>query len=255
MSEFIALPVGQGDSFYFSDNDFSILVDGGKSVLGFPRVFNTYITKNKEIDAIVCTHNDADHANGVIGFLESDLICKEIWLPSIWVDLLPDLMCDFFSFAQGLINEKIRSNNLFEASSFLKSKPKNFLLDDEYTIFNSFSNFRGSDDQLLSLKELINGYDKVCEWPNFANGHFFYRKSNVPINSFYFYVSTDFFSLVEDDRKLIVSAILTANRIRKICLLAIQRKINIRWFDYGFYGLDKVNGYGVVPLNSREVFF
>ncbi|MDW7996228.1 MAG: hypothetical protein RMJ46_00930 [Bacteroidota bacterium] len=40
---------------------------------------------------LVCTHNDADHAEGVIGFLESGLRCHELWLPATWLDALQSL--------------------------------------------------------------------------------------------------------------------------------------------------------------------
>lgn len=40
------------------------------------------------MDVVICTHNDADHANGIIGFLESGLECREIWLPAEWLAVL-----------------------------------------------------------------------------------------------------------------------------------------------------------------------
>ncbi len=57
---------------------------------GFPAQFQL-ATKRAGADAIICTHNDADHTNGIIGFLQSGLRCKEVWLPGSWTDRLRDL--------------------------------------------------------------------------------------------------------------------------------------------------------------------
>lgn len=91
---FIALPVSQGDAFYAeTDDGFRVLVDGGRARRALPELFRTYVRKNI-VDVLVCTHNDADHAEGVIGFLESDLRCKELWLPATWLDALGALPPD-----------------------------------------------------------------------------------------------------------------------------------------------------------------
>jgi hypothetical protein len=86
--KFIALPVTQGDAFYAERADgFRVLVDGGRSRRALPELFRRY-TRSGGVDVLVCTHNDADHAEGVIGFLESGLDCQELWLPDTWVDAL-----------------------------------------------------------------------------------------------------------------------------------------------------------------------
>ena len=41
---------------------------------------------------VVCTHNDADHANGILGFLEAGLRCGEVWLPGRWLEALPSVL-------------------------------------------------------------------------------------------------------------------------------------------------------------------
>ncbi len=92
--KFIALPVTQGDAFYAeTDHSFRVLVDGGRSRRGLPDLFRRY-TKADRVDVLVCTHNDADHAEGVIGFLESGLHCGELWLPATWLDALNTLPSD-----------------------------------------------------------------------------------------------------------------------------------------------------------------
>ncbi|MFE5131676.1 hypothetical protein ACFRAZ_26815, partial [Bacillus mobilis] len=79
-ARFISIDVGQGDSFYLEKNNISILVDGGKSEVYFPGHFKKVVNK-EHVDILVCTHNDADHAQGILGFLRSSLTCKEVWLP------------------------------------------------------------------------------------------------------------------------------------------------------------------------------
>ncbi len=47
------------------------------------------------MNVLVCTHNDADHANGILGLLEAGLKCGEVWLPGRWLSALPDLLRPF----------------------------------------------------------------------------------------------------------------------------------------------------------------
>lgn len=94
MAKFIALPVNQGDAFYAEINeDCKVLVDGGKNKQALPDLFRQY-TKSDGVNVLVCTHNDADHANGVVGFLESGLRADELWLPATWLDAVRSLPRD-----------------------------------------------------------------------------------------------------------------------------------------------------------------
>jgi hypothetical protein len=88
---FVALPVNQGDAFFLKSPDGSVLVDGGRSVEAFPELF-TRMTGQNEVDVVICTHNDADHANGVLGFLQGGLGCREVWLPGRWLAALPHVL-------------------------------------------------------------------------------------------------------------------------------------------------------------------
>lgn len=91
MARFIAIDVGVGDAFYLERKGFSVLVDGGLSTEHFPKLFSD-TTGKKAADIVVCTHNDADHTNGIIGFLEIGYKCQEVWLPGRWADCLDGLM-------------------------------------------------------------------------------------------------------------------------------------------------------------------
>lgn len=41
---------------------------------------------------IVCTHNDKDHANGVLEFLDAGCSAGECWLPATWIGVLRRLL-------------------------------------------------------------------------------------------------------------------------------------------------------------------
>lgn len=90
-TRFVALPVGQGDAFFLQRGKFTALIDGGRSKHALPRLFKDTL-KRTSVDTLVCTHNDADHAEGILGFLESGLKCEEVWLPALWQDRLRDLL-------------------------------------------------------------------------------------------------------------------------------------------------------------------
>jgi len=88
MCRFIAIPVGKGDAFYLATKSGSVLVDGGGSEKTFKKLFQKFTEKNR-VDVLIATHNDADHANGVLGFLRAGLGCEEVWLPGRWAQILP----------------------------------------------------------------------------------------------------------------------------------------------------------------------
>ena len=105
-SKFIALMVSEGDAFYLEKNERSVLVDGGDKTKNFPLLFYT-TTGQKGSDILVCTHNDADHAYGLIDFLESGFTVKEVWLPGSWMDKIPEIIRDPEEIIQEIVQEDI----------------------------------------------------------------------------------------------------------------------------------------------------
>ncbi len=71
-----------------------MLIDGGRSRSALPSMFQV-VTKTDGVNVILCTHNDADHANGLLGFLEAGIRCEEVWLPGRWLGALPDVLKPF----------------------------------------------------------------------------------------------------------------------------------------------------------------
>ncbi len=84
-TRFTALTIKEGDAFLLEDDGWNCLFDSGidESTVDLLRY--------KEIDILnlaICSHNDADHANGFIELLESSLEIDEIWLPYWWASIL-----------------------------------------------------------------------------------------------------------------------------------------------------------------------
>ncbi len=78
MIKFYALPVKEGDSFLLQHNEKSILVDTGKDAKEC-KILCGSITEN--LDAVIITHYDADHVNGLYELINSNVKINELWLP------------------------------------------------------------------------------------------------------------------------------------------------------------------------------
>jgi hypothetical protein len=252
---FIAIGVGQGDAFFFQRENFTVLVDGGRSVHGFPLQFQRAVKRNG-VDVVVCTHNDADHVNGVLGFLKSGLKCREIWLPADWTDRLEDLI----------------------------TRPKEFLIELVENVselrweINGFSRVLSTRVSTLQTvgdyyyEDITNGGEQACKEPcgeeeeigNCITKAFEEERESdidyweetwmgdwarlslclwpywIPMESWY--------------ARLFFEAIAAGNRIRAIVREAFHRGVRIRWFQYhatqgGSGGIPGT----LIPLNAREV--
>lgn len=110
-NKFIALPVGKGDSFYLQRDNCRILVDGGQSRNTITPYMKN-LCKTDYLDIVVCTHNDADHAEGIIGLLDCwEAPIKEVWLPGSWSYRLKDLYTNPIEFMQEVYNALLANNN------------------------------------------------------------------------------------------------------------------------------------------------
>lgn len=91
-SRLIALGVRNGDSFFLEREGRNVLIDGGENQKDLCRLFKG-VTKLRYVNYLVCTHADADHINGLIGYLEdSTLNCSELWLPSYMGYRIEDIL-------------------------------------------------------------------------------------------------------------------------------------------------------------------
>lgn len=238
----IAIAVAQGDAFVVRRrNDFVALIDGGRSVAGFHAEFKR-ATKRDSVDVIICTHNDADHANGIIGFLQSGFHCKEVWLPASWADRLNDLF-DPALFAHELVN------NIAELSDAQFSNLRDF-----DTFFENFASGREANEA-EDAEQAVDA-EEFAEHTLEQDSEDYIVMSRYP--PFYWYPDRWLMRSRElwIDRvrfRLFVEAIAAGERIRQIAQLAFHRGCRLRWFEYSGFGASGGIPGKLVPVNAREV--
>lgn len=247
MSRFIAIPVGQGDAFFLEREGFSLLIDGGRSRSGFPSMFQA-ATKMDGVDVAICTHNDADHANGILAFLEDGLRCGELWLPGRWLSALPDVLRPFVEVFEEL------TTDITEAEGSLNGQWE----EATPSSIDAYSERMNSTDtpvidgghlvadhqwpepivQMLEHAEPWHDHQRwLWPWPH--NDRDFWRLSHYR-------------SLSSEGVQLLWSAIEAASRIREIATQAFHRGIPVRWFEFD---TDTPSGSNpaLQPINAREI--
>ncbi|MCC6656961.1 MAG: hypothetical protein IT512_02120 [Rhodocyclaceae bacterium] len=247
MAKFIAIPVGQGDAFYLNRGDSSILIDGGRSRVGFPSLFQT-ITKADGADIVVCTHNDADHANGILGFLEAGFRCGELWLPGRWLEILPDLQKPAGEMLEVLAKQIAEINpscsgagqadfaSLESIAEKISASSENCTdSDDDVSIDEN-----GWHETLARVMEQADPWDAprwVPMWPPEDWVLILLRRQG---------------RLDANGVRLLWSAIDAASRIREIALIAYHQGIPIRWFQFDPNNPSGGNA-ALQPVNSKQI--
>lgn len=241
MPRFIAIPVGQGDAFYFEREGWSVLIDGGRSRFAFDRVFRNKVQVDR-VSVAVCTHNDADHAMGILGFIESGLRCDELWLPGRWLGALPSVLRPFVEVFVELADnvaqmeqsseEGLATSGLTPIETYanqLREGSDNILGDEEGPPV-------GEDGWPESCAQMLEEADPWEDWPiHWLWPGFLYQAH-----------------LRADRTKLLWSAIEAANLIRNIALKSFHRGIPVRWFEF-----DATRPSGGIatlqPVNARAI--
>ena len=233
VDRFTALPVGRGDAFFYQKDNLRILVDGGANKEALPRLVNKHLNNIKEFDIVICTHNDADHAYGLIGLLrEKKIKIGEVWLPGSWSYKLKEL---------------IKNPNSF----FIE-------LADDISII--------PDQELSTLESLTifteNSFQEVDRYEEIDNELLLNLCNQNTTLAYNLY--SDLLRILEPSswlsqpkrRILWLSAISAANNIREIAYLAYQRQIRIRWFDFDEFKRRGQPSGGkkdvLEPVNARE---
>jgi hypothetical protein len=248
MSRFIAIPVAQGDAFYLERGEWSVLVDGGRGRAGFAAMFQT-ATKTDGVSLAVCTHNDADHANGILGFLEAGFRCEEVWLPGRWLAALPDVLKPFVEVfvelaadvaqVKGLPDTEKQQSGLSPIEAYGEDLPPHL---DEAPMSDNGppTGEDGWPESFVSMLEQAEPWEVVPwvrlwppeDWPFFPYRHY-QRLDPAGV-------------------QLLWSAIDAASRIRAIALEAFHRGITVRWFE--FVATKSSGGVAELrPLNARAV--
>lgn len=233
----IALNVNVGDAFYLETSDKKILIDGGQSKNGFPTIFQTN-TGHQETDIIVCTHADADHVNGLIGFFEAGFTSKEVWLPGSWSYKLKELAQNPSKFILDAISEphfhNARALTLDE--TFLRSLHED--MNYEVTEEQQYQNEEMTDDDLYDIfeKSSTNAISYNVYNHTIIN-HYFWHAINTP----YIYS--------------IPELIDTAKNILTLCNLAFNAGAKIRWFEFSEHKPAKGGEPFLKPVNCTEIAF
>ena len=252
-TKFTALTVQEGDAFLLEDNGFKCLFDSGK--------YKTIVELLKykgidKLDLAICSHNDADHANGFIELLKSGIQIKEIWLPGLWASILlfvkencnkeskvewddnyngeldslfsnKSMTCDSFNSQLSYCVEMIKSNCFHFAYDMVSYLDRNtsFLADFLYHDSQSFLKERNVDNYSDFQKEFL---FLLKERQNHSRNEIIQRHC------------IDFL-----DFKL--------NKIIDIAHFAKRCGCIIRWFEPTSACSNEIIDYGFVSLNSKKM--
>jgi hypothetical protein len=212
---FIAINIGTGDAFFLERDGFTVLVDGGLDT-GFPHRF-MQATGRDGVDVLVCTHNDQDHANGIVEFIEYGLGAREVWLPATWLEALADMLTKpedvlFDVFVKEEEEQRTKGAGGAEAPE-ARTKPRR---DGPEVTADEI-------DRLLDrAADLDPRYDRVG--PPWASGPYVIIHSGRRI-------LVHGFPSAGGQGASAVDVLLSAANIRKIAIAATRKNIRIRWFD------------------------
>ena len=212
-------------------------------------------TKADGVSVAVCTHNDADHANGILGFLEAGFRCEEVWLPGRWLAALPDVLKPFVEvFVQlaadvanvnALSNTEKQQFGLSPIEAYGEDLPRHV---DEARVSDNDPPV-GEDGWPESYVPMLEQAEpwEVAPWVRL------WPPEDWPFFPYHHYQRLDPARV-----QLLWSAIDAASRIRAISIEAFHRGIPVRWFEFsatassgGVAGLRPLNGRAVARVRPR----
>lgn len=247
-ASFVAIGVGQGDAFFLDKARLTILIDGGRSAQGFSAQFQK-VTKRESVDILVCTHNDADHACGVLGLLRSGLRCREVWLPGSWTDRLEDLLLHPESFTEELIS------NIEEIEVSPERRPSLQALGDRYgeSIMQQGRDYEGA--VTIDADALSEALEMTPDMETYGDTSWLYYPPWWPGNWLNRWCELRWMFQRDHERfRLFVEALSAATLIREISLAAYHIGASIRWFQYDSMSNSGGDPNHLVPINAHEIF-
>lgn len=227
-ASFVALPVAWGDAFLVSSTDFSALIDGGSSGKTLLGLLSTH-RHVRALDVVACTHNDADHARGLIGLLKCQKInVREVWLPGQWTTRLVDLLVapEAFMFEAFREIDTLGEDRRTATLSDLADR-------------NQDANTEQSECPLI-VEALDEAVEASAERPGRSLHHL------VPWCPAWFYHSQGI------QARLFWEAINAAERIRELAYLAWARAAKVRWFDIASAPVTTKTE-PLLPVNAKEI--
>lgn len=207
-------------------------------------------TQAAGVDVAVCTHNDVDHANGILGFLAAGLKCGEVWLPGRWLTALPSVLKPFVEVFVDLLDSVAEA----ATSSGGEQQPGLSAIEEyaeqagagvDQVRGNEQGTPVGEDGWPESYTALLEQAEPWDIWPT----PWSWPLEDWPWLEFAY---RHYRHLGPWRTQLLWSAIEAVSRIRAIAMGAFHRGVPVRWFEF-----DVTAPSGGVPplrpLNAREV--
>lgn len=216
------------------------MVDGGHASSSLaPALMKQLGAETVHLDVVICTHNDDDHAGGLIDLADhTGITISEFWLPGSWSDVVKDVVDQTALFYKELVKEATDKN---------AERLRGLSSDDDQEVDRELakltSNIRIPDDQATS-KGAANL--DLHPWPQFNN-----RSEATKAKRAITKQSRD--PVISKRAKDLIEA---AEKIRKIALSAYSNNVPVRWFDYLAYSRDRKAAGGdpnLRPVNAKEL--
>jgi len=225
---FAALPVAQGDAFLVSSDSFSALIDGGHSRVALPTLLSKE-RRSRSLTVLACTHNDADHAEGLIGLLQDQRFSvSEVWLPGQWTARLRDLLVGPEAFLGELLHQIVNLGDEAREASLTD-------LAERYR-----EPIHPQDDNPPTAELLDDAVESRSRLPAGA-----LRR----LAAWWLWWWRPFHDL---PAKLLWEAVEAAERIRQLAYLAWERATIVRWFDVNLHP-DGTHTEPLCPVNAKEI--
>lgn len=243
--KFTALEVGSGDAFLLEEDERKVLFDSG----GNQSLIVKLLKKNEieKIDLAICSHNDADHANGFIGLLKSNIPVKEMWLPGTWASIIHSVAC-FMKHECRLCNGRICwVRDYYIGMRYLKNDMDERQLYDELL---SSPKEDISEGQLVEDIEYINlkmaqSCENCSKYNESEVGCHFCAKRLLDVSDY----------KMRRMRKTAAASKVNFDRIIKIAELAYKRCVNVRWFEPTNKSAKSKVGSNFILLNANPIAY
>jgi len=217
-SQFLALPVGQGDAFYLRQGDASALIDGGRSFHGLERMLSTN-AKADQLDVIVCSHNDADHALGLLGLLSAGFPCREVWLPGSWTTRMDNLLTKPAAFLAELIQ------NIKEIPELGGDVPEQGLLEVFGSRLVADNQYQEGEQPTERITHALEVALESDDWP--IRGYPLFQIPNFEAP-----ILIPLMMPPNPRARLLMEGVAATARIREIAVAAHANGARIRWFHF-----------------------
>ena len=265
-STFIALPLTSGEAFLLRTHDdggrlWNILVDGGEKYGKDSRELAAKLAevspKIERLDVVICTHSDADHANG-LWYLADDWYALgrsigEFWLPGRWANAVPAILTDPAEFA-----DKLRAGAIAASRQVSEIDSADFVFSRENRYYKASSRFgegelesavspigenpdeSDSDDQVLGLgltsrevRTLQAAFEETDNTVDLLGSNL--GRGRMARSWPWLIGLDDSLKVTLEAETAFDEVAETATAIQKIATSALVHEINVRWFDFGEY--------------------